>query len=459
MIHKVESYAKENKLFGGAKVVLAGLSGGADSVCLFLMLHKLSSVYGYRLEAVHVNHMIRGSEADRDEQFCAHLCKRYGVRLHVERVNVPLLAKERRISTEEAGRNARYEIFEKIARGIGDEGAVRIAVAHHMDDQAETVLFNMIRGSRYRGLEGMRARNGAVIRPLLCITRSQVEEYLRLQSQDYCTDSTNEECDYSRNLIRNRIVPELQSINSGAVKNIAAMAEGMGRLGGLVERLTDVAQKECVNLSDGRYRLELEPFGRLDPVIKEQLMYRLLCQCTGVKKDIGRVHVQSLVELAAQGTGKRLDLPYGVCAVNEYGYMYLACKSENTQRQRWRLMTFLTQKAADEYIESQKNNKNIYTIGINCDKIKGSLLIRTKQTGDVIAIGENGATKTIQRLFIDEKVPREQRDSVPIVFDGQEAVWAVGVRLSYKYRLTEDTDSVLYLVVEPDEVIIGEAYE
>ena len=194
--NKIKSFCRQKELFSPGDKVVIGLSGGADSVCLFLLLNNLAKELDLELFPVHINHNLRGAAAVEDQHFCEELCIKYGLSLIVVSVQVEKLAREQGWSLEEAGRNARYEAFAEIAAKFRCN---KTAVAHHKDDQAETVLFQMFRGSRLKGISGMKEKNGSLVRPLLCVTREEIENYLKEKNQSFCIDHTNLEEEYTRN--------------------------------------------------------------------------------------------------------------------------------------------------------------------------------------------------------------------------------------------------------------------
>ena len=241
LFQNVTEYMQDNGMLTNVKAVVVGVSGGADSVALLRVLcqlrdemaqnDKMAQKKGLDLDdflyirVIHINHMIRGAEADRDEQFVADLCKKLKVSCKVYRENIPKLAREKHMSEEEAGRMFRYQCFEMEANEISSTEAVQIAVAHNKDDLAETVLFNLVRGSSLLGLAGIKPVNGRIIRPLLMNSRAEIEEYLDALDQDYITDSTNLVEDYTRNKIRLSIIPQLREINDGATSHIVEIAK------------------------------------------------------------------------------------------------------------------------------------------------------------------------------------------------------------------------------------------
>lgn len=339
---KVQNYIEENQMTGHGDSVVVGLSGGADSVCLLLLLNRLKETLGFNLHAVHINHGIRGESAKRDEEFSWKLCERLGIPFMVYEIDVPKLSKAKGISVEEAGREARYacfydflcEVREQSAEGDltdSDESykCVKIAVAHHMDDQAETVIFNMIRGSGLSGIGGMNPvskRDGMdIIRPLLCLTRAEITEYLKFVGQDYCTDETNADNDYSRNQIRNIVIPGLNEIQPRTSEHIAQLAmevrEAKEYMDFAVEKLfkdavTPVYKDEEETMISG-YSISIEKIKSENPIIGRELIIYILKQLITTYKDITKSHICDVYSLISKGKGKRVNLPYGLIALRE----------------------------------------------------------------------------------------------------------------------------------------------
>ena len=218
MIHKVESFISRHKLLTPGAKVLVALSGGADSVALLVALLKL----GYHCEAVHCNFHLRGAESDRDEAFVKQLCEKKGVKLTTAHFDTAAHAKAHGISIEMAARELRYKLFEELRSSCGAEA---IAVAHHRDDSAETVLLNLIRGTGIKGLRGIQPRNGNIVRPLLCVGRADIIDYLEWRGEKFVTDSTNLTTDYTRNKIRLEVIPKLAEINPSILDSLAATAQ------------------------------------------------------------------------------------------------------------------------------------------------------------------------------------------------------------------------------------------
>lgn len=324
---RIEQYITNNNMIGHGDFVLIGLSGGADSVCLFLLLNKLSEKLKFRVHAIHVNHNIRGESARRDEEFSRALCEKYNIPFKAYSIDVLKKAKDLKLSVEEAGRIARYECFNDYAGTLSDSEAlknntnvkanIKIAVAHHMNDQAETVIFNMLRGSGLKGVSGMKPVNSRVIRPLLCVTREEILHYLSENNQDYCIDETNSDNDYSRNHIRNEIIPSLINLQPRVIEHIAYMADESGEAMQFIdETIKGYFDEYCVKVPDG-YRIYTKELKKKNAFIVRELIIYVLKQMIENYKDITRTHIEDIYGLFSKGKGKYVMLPYGITARKE----------------------------------------------------------------------------------------------------------------------------------------------
>ena len=353
-VKKIEKYIEENNMIRHGDLVLVGLSGGADSVCLFLILNKLKQKLGITLHALHVNHGIRKEGASHDEEFSKALCEQLCVPCRVVHLDIPKIAKENGLTEEEAGRKKRYELFksyaeEMISNKEIDCNSVRIAVAHHINDQAETVLFNMVRGSGLKGIGGMSPVNEedsytgdssdiSIIRPLLCVTRAEINEYLSAAGQNYCTDETNADNEYSRNLIRNEVIESLNKIQPKTSEHISMMAEDVRDAFGFIDGYVDNLYKKAV-ICSGEYFCEGAIFS-IDTnaimnensyIVRELIIY-ILKHMIRTYKDITKKHICDVVGLIDKGRGKRVMLPYGIIAEKERGFVKLYFEKNNTNR-------------------------------------------------------------------------------------------------------------------------------
>lgn len=478
MRRQVEDFIQKQDMLRPGDKVIAAVSGGADSICLLHVLAGMRESWDLELRAVHINHGLRGEEADRDEAFTARFCSRLSVPCSLKRIDVRELVEEQGLSEEEAARNLRYEVLEAEAtdweQACGQP--VRIAVAHHGDDNAETILHNLFRGSGLKGLGGIRPVRGRLIRPLLTVTREEILNYLEEEGVSYCMDSTNQSEEYTRNRLRHKIMPLICSeINSRAAEHILQAAERMRQADEYLEQqaalwLKQYGIQEREQTASGQ---EKEPdghgqgaasegrrgSGRLlrsgadagklsrEPVIIQTYVIRqMIGDLTGSRKDLTSVHVEGVRELLEKQAGKQADLPYGLTARRTYDYLWIEkkCTGEavgwnEKQPPKVEFETFSWQK-------EMKIPENQYTKWFDYDKIKGTLSVRTRQTGDYFIL-PGGGRKTVKSYLIDEKIPAELRDSVFLLADESHILWIIGRRISEGCKVTSQTKRILQVHV------------
>lgn len=460
-------------------VVLAAVSGGADSVCLLLLLKQLQKQINFNLEVVHVEHGIRGAESKQDAEFVKDLCHRQGLFMHLYEVDVPSFSKEKGIGVEEAARMLRYEAFAKEASKWTSRGReVKVALAHHADDNAETILFQMVRGSGLNGLSGMRMERELVehvtlIRPLLEIRRSEIEDYLRACNQSYCTDATNFDTEYSRNKVRREIIPLLEQINAQAVSHIGQSARMIGEA---ADYLREQAKQiyACCKEDEGQGILLTSQLWENYPVfLQKEVLYLALAEVAGGERDLTSSHVEALWELGKKQVGRRLDLPQSVCAVRGYRGIFLdkkraqgAVKPRLPEEKDGLESLILTEEDLKQaelpegifksvqggvfhfrVFHFQGNAEQIsqktYTKWLNYDKIVHGLQIRRRRQRDYLTIDESGHTKKLKEYFVAEKIPQEERGNIWLLADESHIVWVVGRRISSYYKVSADTQKVL----------------
>ncbi len=322
---KVEKYIKEKGMLAAGDHVLAAVSGGADSVCMLMILKEL----GADLEVLHVHHGLREA-ADEDEVFVEALCGKLGVPFLSIRVDAKACAERDHISTEEAGRRLRYGFFEKRAAELESEGKkVKIAVAHNMDDNAETVLFQLFRGSGPKGLGGIAPVRDRVIRPILCLRRSEVEEYLGRAGVGHRTDESNETDDYARNRIRHIILPAAnEQINARSTEHVAACASMIREAEDYIADELKRARAGCARMTDGVMHVDKAGFLGLHPYIQKRFLLNVMQEVCGSARDISAVHVRLFAELFTMETGKVLDMPHRMLAKCEKKEILLMNKQD-----------------------------------------------------------------------------------------------------------------------------------
>jgi tRNA(Ile)-lysidine synthase len=332
MKQKIIAFVKRHKMIEKNDHVIVGCSGGADSVCLLRVLHACREELGFSLSAVHVEHGIRGDESRRDVAFTEELCRLLEIPLAVCPVDAPSYAAAHNMGLEEAARVLRYEAFRQQAKELRGAG-VKIALAHHMEDNAETMLFQLARGSGLAGLCGIpRVRREAdicYIRPLLCVTREEIEAYLDELGQPYCTDRTNLDETYARNRIRRSILPQLTAVNAQAVLHMNQNAEKISEAYEFICEYAEKIYREQAVKEQGHVVLPVPKLRSLHPAVLHELLRQVLFEAAGHRKDISAIHVEQLERLMALQSGRKISLPYGLCAYMEYDALHV-CRADET---------------------------------------------------------------------------------------------------------------------------------
>ena len=465
---KVEELIRREQLLEmGDRVVLA-VSGGADSMCMMEVLAALRDSWKLELLVVHVHHGLRGAEADRDAAFVQDEAGKLGIGCVVERRDVRSVAAERGLSLEEAGRDVRYEILREYAEKWISQYPAKIAVAHHQEDQAETILHNLFRGSGLKGLGGMSARRGQIIRPLLCLEKKEILEYLAERHIAYCEDSTNQENEYTRNRLRNELIPQIRrEINDRAVEHITEAGARLRQADAYFEELAEKIWRECgvtkkcapeedmtdqaagtkpggerrVETTDENiYGIKRSELLRDPLIVRTYVIRHMIALASQSLKDITSDHIDQVAALLEKETGKQLNLPYGLTAWTEYDFLWISRQNPSDCVDNQSSISLIVKKIP--YEKEQEIPQNRYTKWFDYDKIKGTLTVRTRQTGDYITL-KDGRKKTVKAYMIDEKIPRDQRDQITLLAEDHHVLWIVGWRISEYYKVTEDTDYVL----------------
>lgn len=455
MLGRTEHYMKQHKMAMPGEKIVIGLSGGVDSVCLFYILKNL----GYTLEAVHVNHGIRGEEADRDEAFVKELCKKEAVPFHCYRFNVPSISEKEHLSEEEAGRNVRRQAFFEI---LEKTGAARIALAHHGNDRAETMLFHLSRGTGIKGLTTMKPADGKIIRPLLWAERQEIEEYVKKQGYPFTEDATNASTDYARNKIRHQVIPVLEEINPKSIAHICGAAEKLSAVSDYLDR---EAEKLC-RLSAVMYPNEVQvlktAFYQGDLVLRIPVLQKCVEYLSGSLANITEEHFNRLLELFEMQTGKELHLPYHMTAVRTYEGIRIFFREETEAVKALEItgegtysfggVTFLV--SIEEWNDRKIFPIKNYTKCFDYDKILKGVFLRTREHGDYLEINKEHGRKSLQDYLVNEKVPKTDRNRVILLADGNHILWVVGKRISEYYKVTKETKKVLKV-----QVCGGKEYE
>ena len=427
MLSKVKDYIKQHNLLNSNDLYIVALSGGADSVALLLFLDEM----GYQVHAAHCNFHLRGAESDRDEAFCESLCLQKNIPFHRIHFDTLTYAETHHVSVEMAARELRYGYFEQLRKDIGASG---ICVAHHRDDSVETVLLNLIRGTGLRGLTGIQPRKGYILRPLLCVSRQEIEQYLQVKGQSYVTDSTNLVAEVQRNVVRLKVLPLLETINPAVADNIQRTAENLTE----AQSVLDVAIENIRNAKILEYR-ELERFGS-----REYILYEWAKQYgfngSQVKElltaEIGSVFSSSmgydlLVDRDSYLVEPKLK-PYKEVRIPEEGTYILD------------EITKIKVKKCPAYV-----SKNPSVATLDAQKVAFPLTVRRVEEGDRMQPYGMRGTKLLSDLMTDCKLSLFDKRRQLVVVDAQGVViWAVGLRVSQQVAVTDHTSEVLECILQ-----------
>ncbi|MGH7255248.1 MAG: tRNA lysidine(34) synthetase TilS [Nitrospirales bacterium] len=458
---RVAAFARTRHLWVPGDRVLVAVSGGPDSVALLSMLQGLAPSEPLTLGAVHVNHGLRGEESDADAAFVAALCARWGIELTCERLSPEdLLSSSKGRSLQEVARDARYRVLERTAIA---QGAQRIALGHTADDQAETLVMWMLRGAGPRGLSGMpAARRPWLIRPLLPITREEVLAYLETCGLNYRTDSSNLKPTYLRNRIRQEVLPALKRFNPSLLKTLGRQADILREEDRCLEAWTD---RELARLAQPQHSdllLDREEFLTLPLAIQRRAVRTLVTRMSGLVRGPGFAAVSGVLSRVVRGASGSRRLVGDVEFIREYDRLRVT-RERGTDRPtrrsvtvpvpstvRWPLGTHAIQTLAVRVVPRDKPvpdpmpaPSNTCAL-IDADRLGAPLRLRTWEPGDVFQpLGMGGRRKKLQDLFTDIKLPRRERERVPVLVAPEGILWIVGYRVDHRFAASPETKRVL----------------
>ena len=446
MREKVKNYIQSHQLCTPGETITVGLSAGVDSTALFHILCSLREELNIRIQAVHVDHMLRGADAQADAMLAGNMARQAGVPFFLFHCDVAQSAKMGHMGVEEAGRLMRYDALRKAARGG------RIAVAHHQDDQAETVLMHLCRGSGMSGLVGMRPRDGDIIRPLLCCRKEEILAYCRENELIWHEDATNYEADCVRNQFRLQVMPLLEEIYPGASQHISSAAEILRQEEDLLSSMAEETLQNIVEQEKSKYCLDVTALEKLPRALRRRVLLLSMAKAMGSKKDLGTKHLEAVEYLLQAESGKHVSLPKGIQARKEYDQ--LVFEKPVSQREFSYLCPIGEVTRIPEANISvevlpflEKNRKKGCRILLDYDKIKDKFIIcRSRKPGDRILL--KTGHKKIKDILIDAKVPRSLRESMPCFLCGEE-VAAIGTRwVSAQFAPQKDTKHYVTIFIQ-----------
>lgn len=440
----VLSVIKRYNMLENCDRIVVGLSGGADSVCLLSVLNSLKAEYGFSLVAAHINHGIRGAEAQRDEESCKRLCESLNVPLEILHADIPTLSKQQGIGEEECGRIVRYDFFRSLA---GERG--KIATAHNLNDNAETLLLNLVRGAGSKGACGIPPVRDNIIRPLIETDRKSIEKYCEENELQYVTDSTNLECEYSRNKIRIKVLPTLCEINQNAVGALSGFASRMREQEAFLESVVNEKYALCVKNSV-LYEAE---FSALDIFLKKRIAGRFLSELS--HGEVEAKHIDDFLRFV--GSGKALVTASATEIVSRDGKIF----KKPEQAEQFSVDFSLADKKVNlpfceisieryDTKDLQNLNKDMLDNLIDCDKISNTLILRSRKDGDKFTFSKRRVTKTVKKLFNEDKIPPEVRNRMVILDSDGEVVWLRGYGTNKNFRIGANTEKAIKLNISQE---------
>jgi tRNA(Ile)-lysidine synthase len=443
----------------GSTGLVVALSGGPDSVALLLAARAWAETAGAPLLAAHLNHRLRGAEADADEAFCRELCDRLAVSLEVERCDPRPLARQRGLGLEEAGRALRLQLLERLLDGRPELGCA--ATGHHRDDQAETVVMRLFRGTGLDGLRGIAPVSGRIIHPLLEVSRREIVAFLEDGGHSYRIDATNESGDAIRTRVRRELLPLARDIFGNAEAGPARLADLAAQDLQLLENLAREALAELravpaepENAPD-RLELPVAPLLALDPALSSRVLRLFLREHGGLDRDLARTHVRSLLDwLPGSRSGGTLDLPHGWRAVREFDRLrFLPPPAGDvllSHRESYRiLVTSHNDEAKDEADQPVPPATTAAPWRIRCpaDAVHGRLRLRAWRPGDRIVLPGLDGHKKVSDLLQERRIRVSERPEVLVVEDDEGLIWVVGVAAAARTRLLPGTERTLTIAV------------
>lgn len=430
MIDKIKNTMRSCDIFP-KKAVLIGLSGGADSVALTDVMHKLSQEYGFRVYAAHINHGLREDKAIRDEKFSAELCDKLGIRLFIKRADIRKYSKEHGISEEMAGREVRYGFFAELMDKYGIEYT---ATAHHKNDNAETLLMNFMRGSTGGGLCGIPYKRDRYIRPLLDVKRSEIEKYCSINGLSYVTDETNLDTVYTRNKIRNILIPEIEErFNPNFVDTVTANAN---LIRDDEDFLDSVAQTEYLRIVTGG-GADIAELVKLHKAVTRRIIRKMIADKVSVT-DISSKTVDGIYDICKKGTtGLSYCIVRNIIARCEYGKLIMEENGEEYGEFSYTLpigeeiyIPQLGYSVLAEYaLKRESDNAQYFKAGADCE-----ITVTNRRKGDKFQPAGMCGHKLVKDYMVNEKIPKKDRSRTGILRINGEIAWIIGYRRDDRFK-------------------------
>lgn len=453
IFEKVLSTINKYELIKKGDKIVVGLSGGPDSVCLLHILSRMKDEWDLEIYAAHLNHQIRGIEAQKDAFYISKLCEDMGITFFIKSINVPEYCEKNGVSIEEGARQLRYEMFSEIK---DKTKANKIAIGHNLNDQAETILMRIMRGTGLQGLKGIDyIRDGVIIRPILDIERKDIEEYCKHYKLNPRIDQSNLESIYTRNKIRLDLIPYMKdNFNSNVIESIVRMGNSLRSDNEYLENEALIKFKDISKINSDSVELKINSYTNLHSAIKVRVLRNAIKQILGDTNFIDQRHIDDIIELEDESKiDKVINLPRGIFVYRKKDSIIITNKeivieelefcynipSNGFIKIREIGVVIETQVMSIDKYKRSKSDKSCKWFDFN--KIEGGIVARNRRTGDKIKL--SGGSKKIKDLFIDIKIPKEDRSKVPIIADSKGILSVGNIRSSENYKIDSQTKEVL----------------
>ncbi|PHI07481.1 tRNA lysidine(34) synthetase TilS [Fusobacterium polymorphum] len=445
LFREILNINKKYNLIESNDIIVVGFSGGPDSVFLVEMLKKLQHFFNFKIYLVHINHLLRGEDADSDENFSFEYAKKNNLEIFIKRIPIKEIAKEIGKTLEEVGREERYKFFFEIYEKVG---ATKIATAHNKDDQIETFLFRLIRGTSLQGLEGIKIKNNNVIRPISEIYKKDILEYLNKNEIQYKIDKTNFENEFTRNSIRLDLIPFIEERYNIKFKD---------KIFSLIKEIRENNQNNSLNLSDytdSENRIILEKTKFLSNFDKKNLLSLFLNK---KNIEVNRNKIDEINSLIKSNGTKKIDLNKTYRVVKDYTHLYIEEKKQDytinnstiqlkiPSEQVFNNFKISVEIAKNLYIPKEKNQYLLDTL------YNDIIEVRYRKEGDRIFLDENHSKK-IKEIFIEQKIPKDIRDRIPIFLYNNNIFWIYNVKKAYIPKINKNENKLIKVLITVEEV-------
>ena len=456
ILKKVKQTIEKYNMITKQDHVLIGLSGGPDSVFLLQILSMLKPEYRLNISAAYIDHGLRPGDVPGEIEFCKNLCNSFDINFYTQSIDVKSYAQKQRMNIQEAARILRYGALDQISININ---AHKIAVAHNADDQAETVIMRLLRGAGPAGLSGIPPVRKKIIRPIIDIEREEIEKFLSEKNIPFIIDPSNASLKYLRNRIRHNLMPVIKSLSPQATKIISKTADILREENDYINvNVTKALMRLMSRRTDKSVELFCNPMEVLNLVILRRALRFVIDSVAGLK-GLTFDHIEDIVNLIKKGrSGDRIYLPKGIRAIKGYSTLTITAEPPG------KLSTYKITEPHDIYLKESSivlslkeikrediqnlgDGKN--TIYIDRDKIEFPLIIRARKPGDYFYPFGFGRRKKLQDFFVDEKVPRDERDTIPVIESKGEIICIAGYRLDDRFKIDDNTKICLQIKIMP----------